>query len=104
MLAEVGCRTGEVDRVVRSAELAVGIHRASGYRCGQARALVLLGQASPDRARRRLWAQALSIFSDLGLPDADRARALIAELPTHRTHLQRLWPHGAGRRSVFLAQ
>jgi hypothetical protein len=78
--AEAHLGTGERDAALVEAERAEAIYRDTGHRLGRARALRLLCTAvsdrCPDRARM-LWRTALTLFADIGGPEADELRQLL---------------------------
>jgi tetratricopeptide (TPR) repeat protein len=78
ILAEAHLDLDRDGEAAEHAEQAVAIHRATGHRPGQARALLILGQArrrnSPTVAVER-WQEALALLTDLGVPDVAQVRA-----------------------------
>jgi hypothetical protein len=69
-----------VDQAAEHARRALGLHRDTGYRLGEARTLMVLGhvrrQADGEEAAIPCWRQALAIFAEIGAPEADQVRAL----------------------------
>jgi len=82
MLAQVHLAQGELDEASRRAEQAVAVHRETGHRLGEARALVLLGRAVGEgagcEAAARSWQRAYAILTDLGSPEAEAIRGLLS--------------------------
>lgn len=73
---------GHHRQALTHAELALGLHRRTGHRLGQARTLRLLGLVLRDtdgaEAAVGCWRQALDLFTDIGSPEADGLRGLLA--------------------------
>ena len=81
--AETHLDRGDRDAGLVAAERAEAIYRDTGHRLGRARALRLLGVAVRDRCPEQagmLWRTALTLFTEIGSPDADELRHL---LPSH---------------------
>jgi tetratricopeptide (TPR) repeat protein len=72
---------GRLEHAVEDAESAVVIQRETGHRLGEARALVTLGRAQDAVGRggvaRTSWREALEIFVEVGVPEADEVRELL---------------------------
>src|SRR5205814_8138086 len=67
------------DRAVAHARQALDLHRDTGHRLGQARALVVLGRGTPDGHDH--WTEALEIFTACGAaPEAHATKQLLASL------------------------
>ena len=60
---------------------AISIHRVTGHRPGEARALLVLGKALAatgcDRDAYAAWQEALALFAGMGMPEAEEVRELI---------------------------
>lgn len=81
--AETHLDRGDRDAGLVAAERAEAIYRDTGHRLGRARALRLLGVAVRDRCPEQagmLWRTALTLFTEIGSPEADELRHL---LPSH---------------------
>jgi tetratricopeptide (TPR) repeat protein len=76
---------------VEHAEGALAIHRETGHRPGEARALRVLGNGlaatGRDRAAEAAWQEAFALFSDMGMPEAGelahQVRSSVARPETH---------------------
>ena len=80
-LAEVCHAEGRLDDAAAHAQEALEILRGTGQRLELGRILLLLGRiasrsGAADTAESR-WREALAIFTDLEVPEAERARALL---------------------------
>jgi hypothetical protein len=77
-LADVHVAAGDPCRAGECARRALDIQRETGHRLGEARALTVLGRAIGGAAAQAPWRAALAITVDLGVPEADRLRGLLA--------------------------
>ena len=79
--ASVHLAVGDSAQAVTLAEAALASHRRTGYRLGEARTLVVLGQAhtriGDAASAARQWTEALSLFSNIGTPEAHEVAALV---------------------------
>jgi tetratricopeptide (TPR) repeat protein/transcriptional regulator with XRE-family HTH domain len=81
-LAATHYRLGWYDRALTHARQAVELHRQTGCRLGAARALQVMGFVLRDAGDLltavRRWKEALELFTEIGSPEADKIRALLA--------------------------
>ncbi|WIX85828.1 tetratricopeptide repeat protein [Amycolatopsis sp. DG1A-15b] len=82
-LGEVSAELGKPDEAIAWFEQAIAAHRAVGHLRGEARALRCLGSAVRERdgiaAARSHWNAALTIFEEVGDPEADEVIELLTE-------------------------
>jgi tetratricopeptide (TPR) repeat protein len=87
-LAEIHLDRGDHAEANRYATRALAVHRSTGYRLGEARALSSLGRAARKAQRQTAalayWQAALHLFADLGVPEADRVRRLMTAVQRGR--------------------
>jgi Flp pilus assembly protein TadD len=79
--ATVTLAQGRLDEAIDRATAALVVHDDIGYKLGQARTRMLLGEAQDRRgdrhAARDQWRRALTLFTELGLPEAAEVRGLL---------------------------
>ncbi len=85
-LATIHHRLGDHRKAADYARRALAVHAGTGHRLGTARTHLLLGHilhdsGHPDTADRH-WHQALNLFTEIGTPEADEVRALLASART----------------------
>jgi DNA-binding SARP family transcriptional activator/tetratricopeptide (TPR) repeat protein/DNA-binding XRE family transcriptional regulator len=82
VLAAAHHRLGDHEQALAHAELALASHRRSGHRLGQARTLRVLGDVLADhdgvQTAAACWRKAVQLLTEIGNPEADRIRALLA--------------------------
>jgi DNA-binding SARP family transcriptional activator/tetratricopeptide (TPR) repeat protein len=87
-LATVHHHLNNPARATDHAHKALALHAETGHRPGAARTHLLLGHVLHDlgdpHAATGHWQQALALFTDIGTPDADHVRTLLA--PTAHTN------------------
>ena len=75
---------GQADAAIHTAMEAVDLYRQTGNRYGHAQAIAILGRAERDRGHpaqaRQYWLDAIAIFTELGLPQADEVAASLNAL------------------------
>jgi tetratricopeptide (TPR) repeat protein len=79
-LGETRLARGDYRRAGEDARAALAAHAETGYRLGTARAHRLLGTAlheAGDPAARRHWCTAKSVYTELGVPEADEVADLL---------------------------
>jgi hypothetical protein len=77
-LLDVHLTAGDRDAALDSGRRALGLHRATGHRHGEARTALLLGHAlhaTDPAAAARSWRDAGDLFTALGAPGAADASA-----------------------------
>jgi tetratricopeptide (TPR) repeat protein len=83
VMAATRLAQGQHDEAARHARSALAVHRRTGHRLGEARTLVILGnalrEATGAAVARRCWREALELFSESGWAEAAAVRALLAE-------------------------
>jgi tetratricopeptide (TPR) repeat protein len=83
-LSAVRLELGQAGAATRTAMEAVELYRQTGNRYGHAQAIAVLGRAERDRGHpaqaRRHWLDAMAIFTELGLPQADEVAASLNAL------------------------
>ncbi|MGW0522172.1 BTAD domain-containing putative transcriptional regulator [Crossiella sp. NPDC003009] len=82
-LAQARLATGQADEAAALVGQALDTFDGTGHRPGEAEARLLAGRihhrrGEPDSARRE-WELALGLFADMGMPDAEDVRALLAD-------------------------
>jgi DNA-binding SARP family transcriptional activator/tetratricopeptide (TPR) repeat protein len=81
-LAGIDLDRGRPDRAVDQARRALDLHRTTGHRIGRVRALLVRGRAlarAGELVRARAdWQDALTLATELGVPEAAEARCLLA--------------------------
>jgi DNA-binding SARP family transcriptional activator/Tfp pilus assembly protein PilF len=83
VLAQCRLELDDRDGAARVAAEAVAVQRETGYRLGEARALVPLGWASANPGPH--WTSALALFADLGTPEAEQVRSLLASVDNRQS-------------------
>ncbi len=70
------------DRAHGHAQQAIALYRRTGYRLGQAPALVEMGHAlehtDGKHTAQPCWHEALMLFAEIGSPEADQVHALLS--------------------------
>src|ERR1022692_709963 len=83
-LSAVRLELGQADAAIHTAMEAVDLYRQTGNRYGHAQAIAILGRAERDRGHpaqaRQYWLDAIAIFTELGLPQADEVAASLNAL------------------------
>lgn len=77
VLAAVRLAGGDPGAAGGHARTAADLHRLSGHRLGEARALVLLGRATSGPAAGEAWRRALALFTTAGAAEAAAVRDLL---------------------------
>jgi tetratricopeptide (TPR) repeat protein len=81
VLAAIHLAGNRVDRCVAAAREALAIHRETGHRLGEARTLVILGdallRADGRDAAMSAWQRSYAIFETAGVPEAKQVRAVL---------------------------
>jgi DNA-binding SARP family transcriptional activator/tetratricopeptide (TPR) repeat protein len=81
-IAAVAFDRGDLAAAARTGGEALALHTATGHRTGEARVRVLLGRirqrAGDEAGAREYWQAALDLLTDVGSPEADEVRALLA--------------------------
>jgi hypothetical protein len=76
---------GRTEQAITNGEQAVAVHATTGHRLGVARARLLLGRAELTAARAEAAAghreQALTVFTEIGTPEAAQVRRLLDSMP-----------------------
>jgi DNA-binding SARP family transcriptional activator/tetratricopeptide (TPR) repeat protein len=84
---------GDHDRAIACYQTALGFFRESGYRYGEAMALVALGDShfasGTEDAARDAWGESFEILRDLDHSDADDVRVKLAKLEEREDHVPR---------------
>ncbi|MGW4213842.1 AfsR/SARP family transcriptional regulator [Lentzea sp. NPDC004789] len=78
VLLEIHLHTGDRERAAACGHHALALHRATGHRLGEARTALLLGHALEPAAAQAAWRRAAMLFTDIGVPEAAEARALLS--------------------------
>ncbi|MEU6074204.1 BTAD domain-containing putative transcriptional regulator [Micromonospora sp. NPDC047074] len=82
-LGEAHAELGDHDRAIRRFREAVRLHLSTGNEHGRARTLLALGRSLGERGdtdgARSCWREALTVFDDLGDPEADEIRVLLGK-------------------------
>ena len=85
ILAAAHRAAGDHVLAVEEARRALAVHRATGQRMGEARTLVVTGHLLHDAGdvagAASAWREALAVFTDIGAPERDEVRALLAGQP-----------------------
>jgi DNA-binding SARP family transcriptional activator/Tfp pilus assembly protein PilF len=79
VLAEIQLSRGRATEAIAEAELALAIHRETGYRPGEADVLALIGRGygDDDPAQAERYArEAYALYTEMGIPVPGRVRAL----------------------------
>ncbi|WP_326636417.1 tetratricopeptide repeat protein [Nonomuraea fuscirosea] len=81
-LAATHHQLGCYDQALMHAQQALELHQQTGHRLGAARALQVMGCVLRDAGDLltavRRWKEALELFTDIGSPEANKVRALLA--------------------------
>jgi DNA-binding SARP family transcriptional activator/tetratricopeptide (TPR) repeat protein len=81
-IATVKLAQDRLDESIEHATEALDVHRSTGHRLGEARTLLILGGAQQRSGETdgaaASWRQALRLFVEVGAPEAEKARSLLA--------------------------
>jgi DNA-binding SARP family transcriptional activator/tetratricopeptide (TPR) repeat protein len=78
VLLQIHLHTGDHERAAAYGHHALALHRTTGHRLGEARTALLLGHVLEPAAAQAAWRRAATLFTDIGVPEAAEARALLS--------------------------